>query len=693
MIAPAIDPPVASRHPHEILLHGDRRVDDYFWLREKTNPAVTEYLEAENSYTGAMMAGTEELQEKLYHEMLARILQTDLTVPYREHGWLYYSRTEEGKQYPSHCRKKGSLEAPEEIVLDLNRLAEGHAFMSLGAFEVSDDGALLAYSTDRTGFRVYDLHVRDLRTGADLPDQVADVETIAWDADGRTLLYTVKDAAKRPHRLYQHRLGEGEDTLLYEEPDERFTIEIGRSRSGAYLFLSSGSHTQSEVHYRRADGSGAQGAASPFTRIAAREPEHEYHVDHHGDRFYLLTNQGGRNFRLVSAPVATPGKEHWREEMPHRPDVMLEDLDCFANHLVLQEREDGLVRFRVTDLRSGAWHRVEFPEPVYTASSGANHEYDTVDFRYIYQSFQTPPSVYDYDMAGRSSALRKRTEVLGDYDPSRYESLRLHATATDGTKIPLSLVRRKDVPRDGSAPLLLYGYGSYGLALSAAFNSNRLSLLDRGMIYAIAHVRGGGEMGKAWHDQGRMLQKRNTFTDFIACAEHLERERWTSAARIVIHGGSAGGLLVGAAANLAPDRFRIVISQVPFVDVINTMSDESLPLTVGEFEEWGNPAVKAEYDYMKSYCPYTNLAAQRYPTMLVRTSFQDSQVMYWEPAKYVAKLRALKTDTQPLLFKVNMQAGHGGASGRYDFLRDVAFDYAFVLTQLGIERPRPAAAR
>jgi oligopeptidase B len=686
MTAPAARPPVATRQPHEVVLHGDRRVDDYHWLREKDDPAVIAYLEAENAYTERMMAGTKGLQETLYQEMLARIRQTDLSVPYRERGWYYYSRTEEGKQYPIYCRKRASLDAPEEVVLDLNTLAAGHGFMALGAYEVSDDGRWLAYTTDDTGFRVYDLHVRDLSTGLDLPDTATDVDTLAWDSDHRTVLYTVKDAAKRPHRLYRRRLGEPatSDELLHEEPDERFTIEIARSRSGDYLFMTSGSHTQSEVRFRRA------GTEELFALIAPREPEHEYHVDHHGERFYILSNRNARNFRLVSAPVGSPGPASWREEIPHRPDVMLEDLDCFARHLVLQEREDGLVRFRVTELSTGEWHRIEFPEPVYSASGGTNQEFDTREFRYAYQSFVTPQSIYDYDLEARTSTLRKRTEVLGDYDPSRYESLRLHAPAPDGTKVPISLVRRRDVPQDGTAPLLLYGYGSYGMPLSASFNSNRLSLLDRGVIFAIAHVRGGGEMGKTWHDQGRMMRKRNTFTDFVACAEHLARERWTSADRLAISGGSAGGLLMGAVTNLAPERFRIVLSQVPFVDVLNTMSDTSLPLTVGEFEEWGNPAKPDEYEYMKGYDPYTNLRTGRYPIMLVRTSLQDSQVMYWEPAKYVAKLRTLKQDGTPLLFKVAMQAGHGGASGRYDFLRDVAFDYAFLLTQWGLEKPSAA---
>ncbi len=673
-------PPVATKKPHEVVLHSDRRVDDYYWLREKSNPQVTAYLEAENAYTDAMMAGTKTLQERLYQETLGRIQQTDLTVPYREGGWLYYSRTEEGKQYSIYCRKPGSLEAPEQVALDLNRLAENHKFMALGVYVASDDGSLLAYSTDTTGFRVYNLHIRDLRTGEDVADHAEDVGSVAWAADGRTFFYTVKDHAKRPYRVYRHTLGASPDELVYEERDERFSVGVSRTRSRAYLLLSSESLTQSEVRYLPADLSGT------WKVIAAREPEHEYQVDHHGDRFYIRTNLDARNFRLVSAPTADPGKANWREEVAHRPDVMLEDLACFSQHLVLAEREDGLVRLRVTDLRSGDAHRIDFPEPVYTAGLSTNRQYDTTTLRYSYQSFVTPLSIYDYDMERRASILMKRTEVLGGYDASRYECLRAHAVAKDGTRIPISMVYRKGVKRDGSAPMLLYAYGAYGSSLSAGFNSNRFSLIDRGMIYAIAHVRGGGEMGKAWHDQGRMLRKRNTFTDFIACAQHLVHEKWTRADRLAIQGGSAGGLTIGAVVNLRPDLFRIVVSQVPFVDVVNTMSDASLPLTVGEFEEWGNPAKKDEYDYIKTYCPYTNLAPRAYPTMLVKTSLNDSQVMYWEPAKYVARLRALKTDRHPLLFKINMAAGHGGSSGRYDFLREVAFDYAFVLTQLGIEK-------
>ncbi|MBI3661718.1 MAG: S9 family peptidase [Acidobacteria bacterium] len=687
-------PPVARKIPRETVLHGETLVDDYCWLREKTHPEVVAYLEAENAYTAAVMKPTAALQESLYKEMLGRIKQTNLSVPYRQDGYFYYSRTEEGKQYPIYCRKpvlsgaegnvaegKGSLEAVEEVTLDLNELAAGHTFMALGVYAVSDDGKLLAYSTDSTGFRQYTLFVKDLVTGRLLPDRTEKVVTVTWAGDNKTLFYTVEDSAKRSYRLYRHSLGASSAPLLYEEKDERFRVYVGRSLSKAYLFLTSASHTASEVRYLPADQ-----PESEWMLVAGREPEHEYDLDHHGDRFYIRTNSGGRNFRLVAAPVAAPGRENWEEIIPHRKDVMLEGVMFFARHYVLFERESGLPQFTITDIRSGKSQRIEFPEPAYAAVASTNREFDTNAFRYSYQSLVTPSSVFDFDIEKRESKLLKQTEILGGYDASRYQSERLHATAPDGTPVPVSLIYRKGLKRDGSAPLLLTGYGSYGFPLPVTFSSNRLSLLDRGFVIALAHVRGGGEMGKPWHDQGRMMNKKNTFTDFIAVAEHLIAQKFTASDRLIIQGGSAGGLLVGAVTNLRPELFKAVVALVPFVDVINSMSDASLPLTVGEFEEWGNPKNKPEYDYIKSYCPYTNLARKAYPNMLVRTSFHDSQVMYWEPAKYVAKLRALQTERNVLLFKTNLAAGHGGASGRYDLLREVAFDYAFMLSQFGITK-------
>jgi oligopeptidase B len=698
-------PPLARREPVEHLLHGDRRIDQYAWLREKQNPEVIAYLNAENAYTDAVLRGTEGFQEHLYREMLGRILQTDLSVPYRLRGYLYFTRTEEGKQYPIHCRSNADTSDAEslvtQILLDLNALAQGHTFLGLGSFAVSDDNQLLAYSTDTTGFRQYTLHIKNLQNGETLAEAVERVTSVAWAADNRTLFYTVEDeTTKRSYRLYRHVLGSSEpDSLLYEETDERFRIEVDRTRSRAFLLLTVASHTTSEVRFLAADQPQAE-----FQLIAFREDTHEYYVDHHpgtdasrpGGIFYVRTNSGGRTFRLMTVGIEDPRRKFWREFIPNRPEVMLAAAEVFQSHLVLFEREDGLPYLRIVDVPQAtanvnakgdalaASHRIEFTEPAYNASLGANPEFLTSHVRFQYESFITPRSVFDYDLTTRERILRKQQPVLGGYDATQYVSERLHATTSDGIRVPISVVHRRDTPRDGSAPLLLYGYGSYGISVPVSFSSNRLSLLDRGVSYAIAHMRGGGELGKPWHDAGLLRKKLNTFTDFISAAEHLVAEKYTSPRQLVIEGGSAGGLLMGAVTNMRPDLFRMVITHVPFVDVLNTMLDASLPLTVGEYEEWGNPQIVDDYFYMKSYCPYTNLEPKVYPTMLVKTSLNDSQVMYWEPAKYVAKLRTLKTDNHPLLLKTNMGAGHGGASGRYDYLREIALDYAFLLTQLGI---------
>jgi len=674
-----VGPPVARRVPKVDVIHDERRVDEYSWLREKDDPEVRSYLEAENAYADAWMKPTGDLQERLYQEMLGRIQETDLSVPYPERGYLYYYRTEKGKQYRVYGRRKALPDSPEEITVDLNLLAEGETFMALGAYAVSDDGRLLAYSTDNTGFRQYMLRIKDLATGQLLPDRREKVVTAAWAADNRTLFYTVEDHAKRSYRLYRHRLGETQDDLLYEESDERFGVYLRRSRSGAYLFLSISSLTTSEVRYLASDAPGGE-----WKIVAPRQQDHEYYADHHGEHFYIRSNDRGRNFRLVRAPATDPGKTNWQEIVPHRPEVMLDGVELFANHLVRLEREDGLPRFRVQDLGTGSVHSVDFEEPVYSASPAENREFETTKFRFEYESFVTPRSILEYDLASRERTLLKQTPVLGGYDRTQYRSERIHAVAPDGTRIPVSIVYRSTFKRDGTEPFLLHGYGSYGLPLPVWFSSNRLSLLDRGLAFALAHVRGGGELGKTWHDRGRMMSKLNTFTDFIAVAEHLIAEKYTRPANLVIEGASAGGLLMGAVLNLRPDLPRAAIARVPFVDVINTMLDDSLPLTAAEFEEWGNPRKKEEYDYLKRYCPYSNLEAKAYPALLVKTAFNDSQVMYWEPAKYVARLRTLKTDDNPLLLKTNLGAGHGGASGRYDFLREIAFDYAFVLTALGI---------
>ena len=674
-----LKPPVAAPSPKTDTTNGDTRVDNYFWLREKKNPAVISYLEAENAYTEAVMKPTEALQQKLYTEMLARIKQTDQNVPYKLGDYYYYTRTVEGQQYPIFARKRGSLDAKEEITLDVNEMAKGLKFMSVGAYAVSDDGNLLAYSTDTTGYRQYTLHVKDLRTGALLPEKIERVDNVAWARDNKTLFYVTEDAVtKRSDKFFRHTLGTETSDLLYEEKDELYDIYAYRTRDRAYIFLVSESKTTAETRYIPADK--PQDAPRVFL---PRETDHKYFVDHRGDLFYIRTNKGAKNYRLVTAPVGDPDPKNWKEIVAGRKDVKLDGISLFADHMVLSERAKGLQTLRVFDLRANKAHEIEFPEPVYSAGLNTNPEFNTSVLRFSYQSLTTPSSVFDYDMNTRKRTLLKQTPVLGGYDAANYTSERIYATASDGTKIPISLVYRKGMKRDGRNPTLLYGYGSYGISTDPNFNSNRVSLLDRGVIYAIAHIRGGGELGEDWREAGRMMFKKNTFTDFIACAEHLIKEKYTASDRLAIQGGSAGGLLMGAVVNMRPDLFKAVLAQVPFVDVINTMLDASLPLTTGEYLEWGNPNEKAAYDYIKSYSPYDNIAAKAYPAMLVKVSLNDSQVPYWEGTKFVAKLRSMKTDNNPLLLKVNMGAGHGGSSGRYDALHDIAFDYAFLLTQLG----------
>jgi oligopeptidase B len=676
-------PPVAKKVPKTTEVNGRELVDNYFWLRDKQNPEVAAYLQAENAYTDAVMKPTEGLQKKLYDEMLSRIKENDAEVPYKEGSYFYYTRTEAGKQYSIYCRKKGTLDAPEELLLDVNELAKGQKFMSVRDFAVSDDGNLLAYSADNTGFRQYVLAVKDLRTGKLLPDHAERVGSVAWANDNKTVFYTVEDpTTKRQFQLYRHAAGtDGSDKLVYEEKDERFNVEAGKTRSKAYIFLFCASHTTSEARYIPADQPTAE-----FKVLEPRKQDVEYYPDHNGSFFYIRVNDTGRNFRLVKAPVSDPRSANWQEVVPHRANVMLDDTDFFKNYYVLSERENGLPQMQVTDLATGKSRRIEFPEPAYSSYPYANREYETSKYRYGYQSFITPRSVFEYDMATGKSTLLKQKEVPGGYDRTKYQVEQVYAPASDGVKVPISVVHLKNAKLDGTGPMYLTAYGSYGYPLDISFNSDRFSLIDRGVVYAVAHIRGGGEMGKAWHDDGRMMHKKNTFTDFIASAEYLVKQGYGSKDRLVIEGRSAGGLLMGAVLNMRPDLFHAALVGVPFVDVINTMLDESLPLTVAEFEEWGNPKEKPAFDYMISYSPYDNIEAKTYPNILVRTSFNDSQVMYWEPAKYVAKMRAMRTDHNSLILKTNMNpAGHGGASGRYDRLHEVAFDYAYFLTQMGIQ--------
>jgi len=690
-----IAPPVARVEPTETTTHNRTLVDNYAWLRQKSSPEVISYLEAENTYTDCVMKPTEALQKTLYDEMVSHIKETDESVPFREGEYFYYSRTEQSLQYPIYCRKQGSVESSEEIILDVNKLAEGQAFMAVGAFAISDDGNFLAYSTDTTGFRQYTLQVKDLRTGEVLSENAERVGSVEWANDNRTLLFTVEDEEqKRQFQLYRHLLGtpQEQEVLVYEETDERFNIGVGKTRDGKFLILESASHTTSEERFLSADDPSGE-----WQLIAERQDNIEYYADHRNGLFYIRTNDTGRNFRFVVAPVDVPGKDNWVEIIPHRNEVMLEDADLFHSFFVAVEREGGLPQLRVhrfggSGAETSAVQEITFPEPVYSAHPHTNREFVTTMYRYSYQSFVTPGSVYEYDIETADSALLKQQEVPGGFDRELYSSERLFATASDGAKIPVSLVYRKDKKGGATNPLHVYGYGSYGYSLPIGFNGNRLSLLDRGFILAYAHIRGGGDMGKPWHDAGRLMEKRNTFTDFIAATEELLAHGYGDPKRVSAEGGSAGGLLMGAVVNLRPDLYRAIISHVPFVDVMNTMLDASLPLTVPEYEEWGNPNEPTAFEYMLSYSPYENLQPGSYPAILVKTSLNDSQVMYWEPAKYVAKLRTLKQNETVLLLHTNMSAGHGGASGRYDYLKEIAFDYSFLIAELGVENVRLATA-
>ncbi len=675
-------------------MHGETLQDDYFWLREKESPEVRAYLEAENAYTDAVMAPTKDLQEQLYRELLSHIKETDTSVPYRDGNWWYLTHTVEGSQYAIHCRRAAANglrydeSLPEEVLLDVNKLAEGEAFMALGSLSVSPDGNLLAYTTDNTGFRQYTLHVKDLRTGELLPDTAQRVGALVWTPDSRMLFYSVEDEqTKRHNRILRHALGSvaADDVLIYEETDERFNVGVGRTRDRKYLLLAAESHTTTE--YRFLDPTDP---TSEFQMLAERVADQEYSVDHRHGLFYIRVNDTGKNFRVVTAPVTEPGRDRWTELLPQDSTVPLEDFEVFESFAVTSDIVQGLARLRIFRFDGEALASeaatIDFPEPSYAAGLHVNRNFDATSFRYSYQSLVSPASVYEYDVATGASVLLKQQEVPGGFDRELYASERVWATASDGVRVPVSLVYRRDrFQKDGANPLYIYGYGSYGYALPVGFGTSRLSLLDRGIVMAYAHIRGGGDLGDTWHDGGKMMVKRNTFTDFIAVTEHLLEERYGAADKVIIEGGSAGGLLMGAVVNLRPDLFRVVLSHVPFVDVMNTMLDAYLPLTVAEYEEWGDPNEPEAFAYMRSYSPYDNLQAGAYPATLIKTSLNDSQVMYWEPAKFVAKLRTLKTNAdRPLLLHVNMDAGHGGASGRYDYLRETAMDYAFLLRELDL---------
>jgi oligopeptidase B len=674
--------PMARTIARVSTVHGETRVDEYSWLRDREDPETLAYLQAENRYTQAVMRHTEELQEQLYQELRGRIKETDLSVPEQVDDWLYYARTEAGGQYPIYCRRRPASEWDESVLLDQNPLAVGHSYFRLGAFEVSPDHRFLAYSIDTCGSESYTLYLKDLCTGELLSETLTNTApAVAWANDSQTLFYIVLDDARRPCRLYRHRLASNpaDDALVYHEADESFFLDVGRTRSRQLIQLDINSHSTSEVRFVSADR-----PEDPFRVLEARRPGVEYNVSHHGDRFFITTNDEAPNFRLVSAPVADPSRANWTPILPHRSAVKLDNTDAFRDHLVVYQRVGGLRQIRILDLNGEGDHLVPFPEPVYSAHPHDNLEFDTTVFRFSYTSLVTPSSVVDYDMASRTWTVRKQTEVLGGYDASCYRSERLFAEAPDGAMVPVSLVYRLPLELDGSRPLLLNGYGAYGVTYEPGFSSHALSLLDRGFVVAIGHVRGGEEMGRAWYEGGKLLQKRNSFSDFIAAAEHLIAAGYTSSDGLVISGGSAGGLLMGAVTNLRPDLFRAVLAEVPFVDVVNTMLDASLPLTVIEYDEWGNPADPEFYHYIRSYSPYDNVEAKDYPNILITAGLNDPRVAYWEPAKWAARLRARKTDQNRLLLRTNMGAGHGGASGRYDYLREVAFKWAFVLDVLGM---------
>lgn len=676
-------PPVASKVPHELVMHNDTRIDPYYWMNQRDSEEVIEYLNQENAYTEAVMKSTEKLQEALFQEIKGRIKEQDESVPYFENGYYYYSRYDEGKEYPIYCRKKESQDAPEEVMLDLNQMAEGYAYYSVVGVNVSPNNKIVAFGVDTVSRRQYTIYFKNLETGELLNSKIPNTTGgIAWANDNTTVFYTIIDEALRPHQIYRHSVsdeGSENDALVYEENDETFRAFVYKSKSKEYIMFGSGSTLSTEFSYLSAN--------NPLGKpkvIQPREKGLEYSVTHYGNKFYVITNLDAKNFRLMETPVTRTEKKNWKEVIPHRTDVLLSGIEVFKNFLVIDERKDGLKQLRIIDQQTRKEHYLNFGEEVYSAWISINPEYDTPLLRYAYTSMTTPFSTYDYNMATGEKILLKQTEVVGDFSPENYETKRHWVEARDGKKIPISVVYRKGVQQDGQNPALIYGYGSYGASMDPYFSSARLSLLDRGFVYVIAHIRGGEELGREWYEDGKLLKKMNTFTDFIDCSQFLVDSKYTNPDKLFAMGGSAGGLLMGAVANLRPDLYKGMIAQVPFVDVVTTMLDTSIPLTTGEYDEWGNPNDEEYYHYMKSYSPYDQVTAQDYPNMLVTTGYHDSQVQYFEPAKWVAKLRDTKTDDNILLFKTDMDAGHGGASGRFKSLRDVAFEYAFMLYLLGI---------
>ncbi len=670
--------PVAPQIPQLLEIHGHQRTDNYYWMNDRENPEVIAYLEAENAYTKTAMKSTEDFQKALFEEMKGRIREDDQTVPYFKSGYYWYVRYEKGGEYPIYCRKKGTLDGAEEVILDVNGLAKGKAFYQVGGTSTTPDQKILAFAADEVGRRIYTLWFKNLETGEIYPESIPEITgNFVWAADNQTLFYSKQDPETlRSHCIYKHKLGTGvsDDQLVFEETDGEFSCMVHKSKTEEYLFIHSESTISSEMRFLKSDLPDGE-----FQVLQERIPFLEYAADHFGDFFWIKTNENAQNFKLVKAPITAPKKENWADVIGHRPEVLLEGFDLFSRYLVTQERSNGLTHIQIQPW-DGESFSLQFDDETYTAWIGTNPEFDTDLLRFGYNSLVRPSSVFDFDMVSGEKTLLKQQEVVGGYDPALYHSERIWAKAIDGTPVPISLVYRKSLfSKTGESPLLLYSYGSYGYSMDAYFSSNRLSLLDRGFVFAIAHIRGGEDLGRHWYEQGKMLHKRNTFTDFIACAAHLVDHHYTSPTHLYAMGGSAGGLLVGAVINMRPELFNGAIANVPFVDVVTTMLDESIPLTTGEFQEWGNPKEREYYDYMLSYSPYDNVEAKAYPNLLVTSGLHDSQVQYWEPTKWVAKLRAMKTDQNLLLLETNMEAGHGGASGRFNALKELALEYAFLL--------------
>ena len=679
--------PLAPKRPHTITQHGQSRIDNYFWMRFREDPQVLSYLNAESDYQEEVMQHTQGLQGKLFHEMKGRMKETDSSAPEKNGDYFYYTRTEEGAEYPIYCRKKSTLQAAEEILIDQNKLAEGKNFCRIGAFTVSPDGNKLAYSIDPDGSEKCVLYIKNLETGTYYPENIQNTwgsvynhSGVEWAADSQVLLYVTQDSAQRPYKLFRHKLGSDptQDTLIFHETDETFFLFVLKTRSQAFIMTYHVSTNTREMRFFAADQ-----PESPLQMLQERKRGIEYYATHHSNWFYILTNEDALNFKLMRTPVQTPGRDHWSEVIPHRKDVLVEELETFEKHLVLIERKNGLYQIRISGLDGTSnTHYVPFPEPTYVIMPEKNPEFASEQYRFNYTSLVTPNSIIDYGMDDNSWLVIKEQEIPSGYDKNNYVSERVFVSASDGTQVPISIVYKKDIKLDGNNPCLLYSYGSYGASTDPSFNANRLCLLERGFVFAMGHIRGGSEMGRAWYEDGKMLNKRNTFTDFIACAEALISLGYTCKEKLAIQGGSAGGLLVGAALTMRPDLFKAVIAKVPFVDVINTMSDPSIPLTTLEYDQWGNPDNQEYFDYMLSYSPYDNIRATDYPNLLITTGLNDPRVAYWEPAKFAAKLRELKTDNNILLLKTNFDAGHAGASGRYDYLKEIAFDFAFLLEHL-----------